>query len=86
MSDTPRLSPELQRFAEDQVRAGNFATVDQVTRAAFALLRQNAERRATVRQDLQERFDEMDAGHAVPTGDAEFADMVRERAAKYSAR
>jgi putative addiction module CopG family antidote len=84
MSDAVTLSPELQYYAEEQVRAGHFASVDQVTRAAFALLRENADRRQSVRQELQQRFHEMDGGQAIPTSDADFAQMVHERAAKYS--
>lgn len=85
MSHAVTLTPELQHFAEEQVRAGHFESVDQVARAAFALLRENAERRESVRGELSRLFDEMDAGRAIPTTDVEFARVVKDRAAKYGA-
>jgi putative addiction module CopG family antidote len=74
----------MQRFAEEQVHAGNFRSVDEVARAAFALLRENARRRDAVREELEGLFDDMDAGNAMPTTDEDFAQVVRKRAAKYS--
>jgi len=45
MSHSLKLTPEMERFAEEQVHAGNFKSVDEVARAAFSLLRENAHRR-----------------------------------------
>jgi putative addiction module CopG family antidote len=83
MSHALKLTPEMQRFAEEQVHAGNYATVDDVARAAFALLRDNAQRRAQVSGELATLFSEMDDGNAVPTTSDTFAEMVRQRADKY---
>jgi Arc/MetJ-type ribon-helix-helix transcriptional regulator len=74
----------MERFAEEQVHAGNFESVDEVARAAFSLLRENARRRDAVREELSGLFKEMDAGKAIPTTDEEFARMVHERASKHS--
>lgn len=84
MSHPLRLTPEMERFAEEQVHAGNFKSVDEVARAAFSLLRENARRRDIVRAELSGLFEEMDAGKGIPTTDEDFARMVHERAAKLS--
>lgn len=84
MSQPLKLTPSMERFAEEQVRAGNFRSVDDVARAAFALLRENSNRRDHVRAELGALFAEMDEGKAIPTTDDGFARMVHEKAAKYS--
>jgi putative addiction module CopG family antidote len=84
MSHALKLTPEMQRFAEEQVDAGNFGSVDEVVHAAFALLRENAQRSMAVRSELEGIFSEMDAGSAIPTTDESFTRMVQEKAAKYS--
>jgi Arc/MetJ-type ribon-helix-helix transcriptional regulator len=66
------------------MEAGNFRSVDDVARAAFALLRENSNRRDHVRAELGALFAEMDEGRAIPTTDDGFARMVHEKAAKYS--
>jgi putative addiction module CopG family antidote len=86
MSQPSKLTPELQRYAEEQVNSGNFSSVEEVTRAAFALLRENAERATAVRAELGALFDEMDVGKAIATTDEEFARMVRATASKYSSQ
>ena len=83
MSQSLKLTPEMERFAEEQVHAGNFESVDDVARAAFSLLRDNARRRDAVREELSELFEEMDAGKGIPTTDEDFALMVHERAGKH---
>lgn len=84
MSHSLKLTPEMERFAEEQVHAGNYKSLDEVARAAFSLLRENARRRDAVRQELSGLFEEMDAGKAIPSTDEDFASMVRERAAKHT--
>lgn len=86
MSQSLKLTPDLQRFAEEQVNAGNFKSVDEVARAAFSLLRESAKRRDFVRAELGALFSEMDEGKAVATTDDEFASMVHKSAAKHSGR
>jgi putative addiction module CopG family antidote len=84
MSQALKLTPEMERFAEEQVHAGNFKSVEEVARAAFSLLRDNARRRDEVREELSRLFEEMDAGKAIPTTDEDFARMVHDRAVKHS--
>src|SRR5690606_21415398 len=83
MSQSLKLTPEMDRFAEEQVHAGNFESVDEVARTASPLLRENARRRETVREELSGLFEEMDAGKGIPTTDEDFARMVREHGAKH---
>lgn len=84
MSQPLKLTPGMERFAEEQVRAGKFRSVEDVARAAFALLRELSNRRDRVREELGALFTEMGEGKAIPTTDDGFARMVREKAAKYS--
>jgi putative addiction module CopG family antidote len=86
MSQPLRLTPEMERFAAEQVDAGNFKSLDEVARAAFFLLRENTIRRNAVRQELTGLFEEMDAGKGILTTDEGFAAMVHERAAKHRDR
>ena len=48
---------------------------------AFSLLRENARRRETVREELSRLFEELDTGKGIPTTDEEFTRMVREHGA-----
>jgi putative addiction module CopG family antidote len=84
MSQSLKLTPDMRRFAEAQVKEGNFTSVDDVARAAFSLLRENARRRGAVREELGALFQEMDEGKAIPTTEDEFARMVHGSAAKYT--
>lgn len=74
------LPEDLQAFAEDRVRAGEYANVDEVTQEAFRLLQQRDERKQHVRQDLAALFDEMNAGTYLEPSDEEFEQAVQERA------
>jgi putative addiction module CopG family antidote len=78
-----QLPADLQAFAEERVRAGEYASVDEVASAALRLLRRREERRAEVREELDGIFSEMDRGKHVEPTDEEFAKAVRERAVKH---
>jgi len=79
-----QLPEDLQAFAEECVRAGEYATVDEVASADLRLLQRRDERRREVSKELGGIFREMETGtYAEPT-DEEFAHAVRERALKYS--
>ena len=86
MTQPLKLTPSMARFAEEQVQAGNFKSVDDVARAAFALLRENSKRGERVRDELGALFAEMDEGKAIPTTDDGFARLIHEKVAKYSDR
>lgn len=86
MSQPLKLSPDLQRFAEEQVSAGTYGSVDEVAKAAFSLLRDNAKQHEAVRNELDMLFAEMDEGRGILTTDDDFARRVHDSAAKFSGR
>lgn len=79
------LPENLQAFAEERVRAGEYANVDEVTREAFSLLQQRDERRSQAREDLAAVFREMEAGNYLEPTDDEFNLAVQARALDHSA-
>jgi putative addiction module CopG family antidote len=88
MSDAAKmivLPEELQAFAEERVRAGEYANVSEVASEAFRLLQLRDQRRKQVREELDTAFSEMTAGGYLEPSDEEFAEAVRERALKHTA-
>ena len=73
------LPPELQRFVEDKVRAGQYASAEEVVRGALAMLRDQEELSAAeladLRRDVREGLDQLDRG------DGEAWDVERAKAA-----
>ena len=82
---TIALPEDLQAFAEERVRAGEYASVNDVAQEAFRLLQRRDERRNQVREDLATVFGEMENGTYVELSDEEFERMVNEQAMKHSA-
>ena len=84
MKSTPakmvELSADLRAFAEERVRAGEYASVDEVANAALRLLRERDERCRQVREELRGLFAEMEAGTYLEPSDDEFAEQVHSRA------
>jgi len=78
-----QLPEDLQAFAEERLRAGEYATVDEVASAPLRLLQRRDERRREVRNELGGIFREMETGTYVEPTDEEFAHAVRERALKH---
>ena len=88
MSDaakTVELPEDLHAFAEERVRAGEYASVSEVATEAFRLLKERAERRERAREELDQLFREMQEGMYVEPTDEEFAQAVRERALNHLA-
>jgi putative addiction module CopG family antidote len=77
------LAQELQAFAEERVRAGEYATVDEVANTALRLLQQRDERRREAREELRAAFAEMESGDFLEPTDDEFARAVSDRALKH---
>ena len=80
---TIELPEDLQAFAEERVRAGEFASVSEVAVEAIRLLKQRDARRAEVRDELAQLFGEMERGNFIEPSDDEFAQAVRDRALKH---
>ncbi len=88
MSDpvkTIELSEDVRAFAEERVRAGEYASVEEVANAAVRLLQQREQRLRDARDELQTAFAEMERGTYVEPTDDEFAQAVHERALKHMA-
>lgn len=79
------LPKDLQAFAEERVRAGEYASVGDVAHEAFRLLQQRDERRHQVREDLAVVFREMDDGTYVEPSDDEFERAIQARVLIHSA-
>jgi antitoxin ParD1/3/4 len=77
------LSDDVQAFAEERVRAGEYASVEEVANAAVRLLKERNQRLREARDELRAAFAEMDRGEYLEPTDDEFAQAVRERAAKH---
>lgn len=64
------LPEELQTFAEERVRSGEYASVNDVAQEAFRLLQQRDKVRKQAREDLVAMFREMeDSGQLEPPDD-----------------
>ena len=85
MSNATVLPEDLQALAEQLVRAGEYASVNDVAHEAFRLLQQRDKRRDEVREDLATVFGEMDGGNYLEPSDDEFAQAVHQRALNHSA-
>ena len=82
---TIALPDDLQAFAEERVRAGEYANVVEVAQEAFRLLQQRDERRHQVREDLAAVFAQMESGTYLEPSDDEFEQAVQARALIHSA-
>jgi len=68
---TIQLPDDLQAFAEERVRSGHGASVEDVVREAL-----EDKKRAVLREALQEGIAELDAGKGVETSPDELMDEV----------
>ena len=68
-----RLPPELEHFVEEEVRAGNFASRDEVIEAAVARLMLDPQQRGLDRDTLdaiEEADAQIDRGEGIPLDEA----------------
>ncbi|HEX2971954.1 MAG TPA: type II toxin-antitoxin system ParD family antitoxin [Tepidisphaeraceae bacterium] len=63
---TISLSPELQRFVEEQVRSGRFVTADAAVAEAVRQMKEREEKLVSLRQQIQVGLDELDRGQGEP--------------------
>ncbi len=63
------LPENLQAFAEERVRAGEYANLEEVAEEAFRLLLQRHERRQMLRSELADVLREMDEHADEPATD-----------------
>jgi antitoxin ParD1/3/4 len=68
-----RLKPELRKFVEDEVRAGNFASADEVVEAALARLMLDPatdDADAQALAAIEEAEAQLDRGEGIPADEA----------------
>ncbi len=54
--------PELQRFLEEQVRSGKFASTESALAEAVRLMKQREERLASLRRDIDLGLEDLEKG------------------------
>ena len=59
---TIRLTPNLEEFIGDQVRAGKYASADEAVAAAVNQMREREERIAWLRREIQIGVDQIERG------------------------
>ncbi len=74
------LPEELQAFAEERVRSGEYASVTEVLQEAFRLLQQRDKVRKQAREDLIAVFREMEDGNHLERSDDEGEQAEQEQA------
>lgn len=79
------LPEDLQAFAEERVRVGEFASVNEVAAEGLRLLKERAKRHDQVHEELGQIFGEMENGQYIEPTDEEFARAVHERALNHMA-
>lgn len=79
------LPEELQAFAEERVRSGEYASVSEVAQEAFRLLQQRDKLRKQAREDLVAMFREMEDSGQLEPSDDELDQVVQARAPTHSA-
>ena len=79
------LPEELRAFAEERVRAGEYASVTEVTQEAFRLLQQRDKLRKQAREDLVAMFREMEDSGQLEPSDEELEQAVQVRDLTHSA-
>ena len=67
-----RLTPELRKFIEDEVTAGNFASADEVVEAALArlMLDPHPDEDAETAAAIDEAEAQIDRGEGIPLDEA----------------
>lgn len=74
------LTPELQRYIEDQVRSGRYQSASEVVRESLRLKQQveelHAARLEALRRDLDAGLAELDRGERIP-GEEAVQDILR---------
>jgi antitoxin ParD1/3/4 len=77
------LSPELERFVEEKVRAGQYQTADDVISSALSILRQqeslSAEDIAELRREVALGIEQLDRGESAPWDATALKDKLRRR-------
>lgn len=81
------LSPELERFVEEKIRAGQYQSADEVVNSAIAMLRQqetlSAEDITELRQEIAVGLEQLERGESAPWDAAALKDKLRQKSGGY---
>ena len=81
------LSPELEHFVQEKVRAGQYQNADELVNSAVALLRQQetltAEDIAELRREIAPGLEQLDCGESAPWDAAALKDKLRRKTGDY---
>lgn len=73
------LTPELERFVQEEVQAGEYHSPEDVIRTALRLFRHREKRLARLRRMIRRGEDDFEAGRSAPMAEV-FAELRAERA------
>jgi antitoxin ParD1/3/4 len=77
------LAPELERFVEEKVLAGQYESADEVVNSAVAMLRQqetlSAEDVAEMRREIAIGLEQLDRGDSAPWQATALKDKLRRK-------
>jgi antitoxin ParD1/3/4 len=76
---TIRLTPHLEEFVDEQVRAGKFASADEAVAAAVNQMREREEKIAWLRREIQLGVDQLERGEGAPWDLADTKARLEER-------
>ena len=81
------LTPELERFVEEKVRAGQYQSADEVVNSAVAMLRQqetlSPEDIAELRREIAIGLEQLNRGESAPWDAAALKDKLRRKSDGY---
>jgi antitoxin ParD1/3/4 len=81
------LDPELERFVEEKVRAGQYQSADEVVNSAVDMLRQqetlSAEDIAELRREIAIGLEQLDRGESASWDAAALKDKLRRKPGSY---
>jgi antitoxin ParD1/3/4 len=76
---TISLNPELQRFVEEQVRAGKFDSPDAAVAEAVRFMKIREEKLAWLRAEIQKGIDDIEQGRVSDWNVEELQELIRRR-------
>ena len=81
------LSPDLELFVKEKVRAGQYQTVDEVINSALSVLQQqealSVEDIAELRREIALGIEQLERGESAPWDPAVLKDKVRKKSVGY---
>jgi antitoxin ParD1/3/4 len=76
---TIRLTPSIEEFIDEQVRAGKFASADEAVEAAVNQMREREEKIAWLRREIQLGVDQLERGEGAEWNIEELETRLRDK-------